>query len=179
MTHPSPDCLAVALPEGPHDLPQGALALKARAAIRDACLCLAQGARRELLIFSRDLDPDLYDQSPFLAELQRIALATTHQPVRALVREPRVPAMAGHRLVELARQLSSRIAIRRVGDDFRDRLDAFLIVDARGYCLRRLADQPEAVVEYAAPAQARRLRAEYEEIWERSDADIELRRLHI
>ncbi len=161
------------------DLPLGPLVLTARAAIRGACLGLAQGARRELLIFSRDLDPDLYDQGPFLDEVQRIALATPHLPVRALVREPRVPAMAGHRLIELARQLASRIAIRRVGEDFRDRLDAFLIADARGYCLRRQADRPEALVEYAAPAEARRLRAEYERIWEQSDADTELRRLHI
>ncbi len=179
MTTPNRWPLAARFPDGPDDLSQGTAVLVGRAAIRDACLCLAQGARRELLILSRDLDPDFYDQAPFLAEVRRLALATPHLPVRALVYEPRVAVLAGHRLIDLARRLSSRIAIRRVAEDFRDRLDAFLIADGRGYCLRRLADRPEALASYAAPGDAGRLRAEFEPIWERSDADTELRRLHI
>jgi hypothetical protein len=176
MTDPGIDSLDTDPPERGDGLPQG---LTGRAAIRDACHRLAQGARRELLIFSRDLDPDLYDRAPFLEEVQRIALATPHLPVRALAFEPRAAVLAGHRLIELARRLPSRIAIRRVAEDFRDRLDAFLIADGRGYCLRRQADRPEALVDYAAPAEARRLRAEFEQIWEQSESDTELRRLYL
>jgi hypothetical protein len=179
MTEHDLDPLSALFPDVLEDLPQGVLALSGRAAIRDACLRLAQGARRELLIFSRDLDPDLYDQAPFLEQVQRLALATSQLPVRILVRDPKAPVTGGHRLIALARQLSSRLAIRRVADDFRDRPDAFLIADRRGYCLRRFADRPEAIVDYAAPGEASRLRAELEQIWEQSDVDTELRRLYL
>lgn len=163
----------------PPDEPKGPLALTNRAAIRDVSLRLAEQARREILILSHDLDPGYYDRQPFLDALRRLALAAPHHPVRALVFEPRAPVTRGHRLIALARQLSSRIEIRRVGDDFRDRPDAFLIADGRGYCLRRLADAQEAVADLDAPREARLLRAEFEHIWEHSDESIELRRLHL
>jgi hypothetical protein len=168
---PSPDIAGTSV--------HGALVLAGRAAIRDACQSLAQGARRELLIFSRDLDPDFYDQPPFLAEVQRLALATPHVPVRARLFGPKIPVTAGHRMIGLARQLTSRMAFRRVAEDFRDRPDAFLIADGRGYCFRRLADRPEALVDYDAPGEASRMRAGFEHIWERSDVDTELRRLYL
>lgn len=173
------DSFASLSPDGAENQPGGVVALSGRAAIRDACLRLAKSARRELLIFSKDLDPDFYDQVPFLEQVQRVALATPRQPVRILVRDPKAPVTGGHRLIALARQLSSRLTIRRVAEEFRDRPDASLVVDSRGYCLRRLADRLEALVDYAAPGEASRMRADLEQIWEQSDEDSELRRLHL
>jgi hypothetical protein len=94
-----------------------------------------------------------------------------------LLFEPVRAVGAGHRLIELGRTLCSRIGMRRVAEDFRHRVDAFLIVDGSGYCLRHLADRHEALVEFAAPGAAARLRAEFEQIWELSSEDVELRRL--
>ncbi len=161
------------------DQPEGLLTLTSRGAIRDISLRLARQARREILILSRELDPAYYDQQPFLVAMRRLALTTHQDPVRMLVWEPRLPVNRGHRLVGLARQLSSRISIRRLGEDFRDRSDAFLIADGRGYCLRRQADTQEAVANLNAPREARLLRAEFQQLWENSEESIELRRLHL
>lgn len=165
--------------DGPGRADVGLFRLADRSSIRAAGVRLAQQARREILIFSRDLDSDLYDQIPFLDAVRQLALETPRLPVRVLVFEPLLPVVAGHRLIELSRRLSSRISIRRVADAFRDRVDAFLIVDARGYCLRHLADRPEAVVAFHAPREARRLRAVFEQIWQLSDGDSDLRRLDL
>ncbi|WP_295443517.1 hypothetical protein [uncultured Thiodictyon sp.] len=150
-----------------------------RGSIRTAGIELAAGARRELLIFSRDLDPDLYDRQDFLAAVKQLALSKPWHPVRILLGEPQRALLGGHRLIELSRRLSSRIAVRRVAEDFRNRADAFLIADGSGYCLRRQADRPEALVEFQGGGPARRLRAEFEQIWEQSDEDTELRRLYL
>lgn len=159
--------------------PDGRLRLEGRQAIRRASTELARQARRELVIFSRDLDPRYYDDQPFLGEIQRLALERPQLPVRALVMEPRAPISQGHRLIELARRLSSRIQIRKVGADDRDRIDAFLVADRRGYCLRPLADQREAFHAPDSPAEARRLCADFERMWELAEPDTELRRLHL
>ena len=161
------------------DQPQGAVTILGRASIRELSQRLVEQARRELLIFTSDLDPDYYDQAPFVEAVRRLALGSPHQPVRVLLRDPRAVALKGHRLIALARQLTSRIAIRRLGEDFKDRQDAFLIADGRGYCLRRLADAAEAVADPDGASQARLLRAEFEQMWEHGDVDSELRRLHL
>lgn len=158
---------------------EGRLRLDGQQAIRSACAELARAARRELVIFSRDLDPRYYDDLPFLAEIQRLALERPQLPVRALVMEPRAPISQGHRLIELARRLTSRVQIRKVADDDRDRIDAYLVADRRGYCLRPLADQREAFHAPDSPAEARRLCADFERMWELAEPDTELRRLHL
>jgi len=179
VQHPPP-LPAPAWPE-PSPRPHGGTALRLTdlLSIREACLRLAAAAQRELLVFSRDLDPDLYDQLPFLDAVRRLALACPRSPVRALVFEPLAPVRTGHRLIGLSRRMPSRIAIRRVAEDFRTRVDAYLISDDTGYCLRRLADRHAALVEWRAPGAARRLRADFDEIWEHSDEDIELRRIDL
>ncbi|WP_236848857.1 hypothetical protein [Candidatus Thiodictyon syntrophicum] len=179
MQHPPPPP-APAWPT-PSLRPHGGTALRLTdlLSIREACLRLAVDTQRELLLFSRDLDPDLYDQVPFLDAVRHLALARPQFPVRVLVFEPLAPVRAGHRLIGLSRRLPSRIAIRRVAEDFRTRMDAFLISDGTGYCLRRLADRHAALVEWRAPGAARRLRADFDAIWEHSNEDIELRRIDL
>jgi hypothetical protein len=140
---------------------------------------MATRARRELLIYGPTLDPVLYDQEPFLEAVRRLALARPGFCVRVMLFDPRAASQGGHRLIELARRLTSRIAIQRVADEDRDRLDAFLIVDERRYVQRRLADRMEAAADYDDPPAARRLRQEFERLWERSSVDTELRQLFI
>lgn len=157
----------------------GPIAIRGADAIRDQCLALAEQARRELLIFSRDLDPLYYDQRPFLDAVQRLALDVPRPSVRVLLVEPRPVVADGHRLIELARRLTSRIEMRRVGEDDRERVDAFLIADNRGYCWRPFADRHEAEAEADAPQRARLLGAEFARMWERATVDTELRRLYL
>ncbi len=153
--------------------------LSTRDQIQEAGIRMAWQARRELLLLSRNLEPDLYDQPGFLDAVRRLAVARPRLPIRILLFEPRTPVMGGHRLIELARQLTSRIAIRSVGDDLQDQFEGLLIVDDCGYILRRNAAGAGAIADYNHPAEARRLRTDFDHIWDHSHADTELRRLHL
>jgi hypothetical protein len=161
------------------DQAKGPIVLRGREGIRFQSQRLAERARRELLILSGDLDPDYYDHVPFIEAVRQLCLRSPHLAVRVLLTDPRAVSLNGHRLIALARQLTSRIAVRRLGDDFKDRQDAFLVADGRAYCVRRLADTPEAVLDLDGPREARLLRAEFEQMWERSHVDSELRRLYL
>jgi hypothetical protein len=172
MKHSAQDDPIPDISPGPRLLDRGHL-------IRDIGIRMADQARRELLLFGPTLDPALYDQPPFLSALRRLALARADLPVRILIFDPRQAYLNGHRLIELAQRLTSRIVIRRVDEDDQDRPDAFLIADASGYVHRRIAATMEAVADFNNPAEAHRLRAIFEQIWERSAADSELRRLFI
>jgi len=161
------------------DSAQGPLRLDSRARMREVGIELAEQARRELLLFAPRLDADLYDQAPFLETVRRLALANPHQPVRILVAEARAIARDGHRLIELARHLSSRIALREIDERDQERRDAFLIVDARGYLYRQIAASHKAVAEMNGRRTARRLREEFNQLWEIARESSELRRLYL
>ena len=156
----------------------GTIALDRRSAIRTASCTMAQQARRELLLFDRSLEADLYDNSPFVDAIRRLALGRQGISVRLLLLDPRsTAAKSSPRLLELTRQLTSRIALQRASDEDKERLDAFLIADERGYVRRRNADLMDAVVDFNDPLGARKLRTEFDELWSRSEADPEFRRL--
>ncbi len=158
---------------------KGDIRLERGRAIRDISAEMAQQAGRELLLFERTLNASLYDHQPFLDAIRSLALRRPDLSVRVLIFDPRESAESAHRLVDLARHLTSRIAIRCVGEEDRDRLDAFLVVDERGYVHRRLADTMDAIADFHNPLEARQLRNAFNQIWERSSTDGELRRLFI
>jgi len=85
----------------------------------------------------------------------------------------------GHRLIELSQQLSSSVQIRAVPEEFAEQCDHFLVADDSGYCLRRFAAPTTALADFADPAQARRLRRHFEQIWEQGATHPALRRLYI
>jgi hypothetical protein len=157
----------------------GRLRLTCRQEIAEISAHMADQARRELLIHDPRLDPSLYDQMAFLQAVKRLALARPGLCVRALLSDSRSATQSGHRLIELARRLTSRIAIQRVADEDQDGFDALLIVDATGYVHRRLANGLEAIADYDDSPTARRWRLEFEERWERSSVDTEMRQLFI
>jgi hypothetical protein len=158
---------------------RGTLSLHDQATIRAVGSHMAAQAARELRIFSRDLDAPLYDHLPFLDALRRVSLRGTHTPVRILLFDAGPAVRTGHRLVELARQLTSRILIRRVPTEFHQHTEAYLLADECGYVLRRLAEVYEGTAEFDAPLPVRRLRERFERIWDLGDTHPELRRLHI
>jgi hypothetical protein len=157
----------------------GGLALSGQAAIRAAGIRMAGQARRELLLFSHDLDAALYDGRAFLEEVHRVALRGHAVPVRILALRAEPAIRKGHRLVEMARHLTSKIQIRRIPADFNRHTEAYLLADGRGYVLRPLADVFEATADFNAPLETRRLHDQFEHIWALGEIHQELRRLYL
>ncbi|WP_296807784.1 hypothetical protein [Thiocapsa sp.] len=158
--------------------PHGPRLLETRREIRDAGIVVAQAARRELLVFDRTLDLDLYNTHAFIEAAKRLALARPNTPVRALLSHPEQGLKTGNQIVGLAQRLTSRIAIRRLAD-VPSRPDAFLISDERAYLKRPDAEGGEGILDMHGRMEARRLRADFEQMWEHAEVDAELRRLHL
>lgn len=148
--------------------------------IRQIGVDMLEQARLQVLLFSQDLDPRIYDQPPFLQALQR--LAVMHSPrarIRVLVLDNQRLIKEPHRLLELARRLTTSIELRRPIAEYRERTDEFLLIDNSGYLHREQPAVPQAVASYHNPLRARTLQGEFLEIWEHSEPDPEIRRLHL
>jgi hypothetical protein len=155
------------------------LALDRRAEFRDSAARLASQARHELLIFTHDLDPPVYDQQAFLDALKELVLTSQNAHVWVLLQSNQRVQREGHRLVELSRRLPSSIEIRRVHEDYADHPAAFLVADETGYLYQHHFTRHEGTVCFHGPLEARQHRSFFLEVWDQSVQDPELRRLHL
>ena len=146
---------------------------------RQVALALAGQARRRILILSRDLDHTLFDNEAFQQAASDLARRSPQAHVHILVHDAQRAIKNGHRLVDLAQRLSSRVEIRRTAEEFVRSNEAFLVVDESGYLRRPVADRYEASASFCAPKEVRELAKFFTEVWQQSHAEPQLRRLHL
>lgn len=144
-----------------------------------AAIRLVTQGGRSLDIFSRDLEPRIYDNAAFADAVRTLAVKTRDLHVRILIIDPDFIIKHGHRLIELARRLTSHMEIRKVHEDYCNNPEAFLVVDARGLLHRKLASRYEAVVNFNNPMAATELRNQFTEMWDRSKQYMDFKRLYI
>jgi predicted GNAT family N-acyltransferase/CheY-like chemotaxis protein len=155
-----------------------ALVAEDRDQARDAIAGLLADARYELAIYTRDLDPLLFDTTAALEAIKRIALSGRHARIRVIVQDARKAVADGHRLIALAQRLPSVIAIRTpVDEQDLQYAAAFLLNDRRGYLFRPLGNRPDGEGSTYAPGRHAQLTALFDQVWERSTPSEELRLL--
>ena len=140
---------------------------------------MANQARRSIRIFTRDLDPGIYDRGDFVAACKRLAIRSRFSRIEILAFESQHIIRKGHRMVELARALSSRIEIRRPEKEYKKHLQTFITFDEKAYIYRSHSDRYEGVANYYDPRETRELEKLFKEIWQRSHVDTEMRSLNI
>ncbi|NLO79655.1 MAG: hypothetical protein GX093_05000 [Xanthomonadaceae bacterium] len=145
--------------------------------LRELVISLMEAARREVLLFSTDLQPQLYNQAPFLEALRRFAVNNRRARIRILVEDLERIVKLPHRLLELANQLPSFFEVRRVAEEDAGHEQCYLLVDRRGYLLLPSKDSRSGEACAHCPRQGRLLGAEFMELWDRAAPDPNLRRL--
>lgn len=147
--------------------------------LRDATLAVLGGARHEVCIYSRDLEPSLYEDAAVLEALRKLALSGRRAQVRILIQDTGRVARDGHRLVDLAQRLSSIVQLRRVSHEDATYPSAYVLTDGGGYLFRTFGDRYEAVGDVCYPPRRDELKRLFDEVWERAESPQELRRLGI
>ncbi|HEY1033490.1 MAG TPA: GNAT family N-acetyltransferase [Pseudoxanthomonas sp.] len=135
-------------------------------------------ARRSLVIYSRALDPGLWDAPPVLDALRRFATHRTGVQVQVLLQDAATPQHALAPLIGLGQRLPSVFAFREVQDPVDlPYAAAFVANDDHGYYHRPLGHRfdGEAGLEHAG--RARQLRDEFTQMWERARPVTEFRAL--
>ena len=150
-----------------------------RAEVRDLAVALAAGVQRELLLYTRDLEPVIFDQQPFLDTVSSVIRNHRDIRLRILIQDGRSAVQNGHRLIELSRRLSSHIEYRRPSPRHMDYGKTYLLADNSGYLLRPMAGRYEGTASFNNPGEVSRLKEYFLEVWEHGEPDPELRRLHL
>jgi predicted GNAT family N-acyltransferase len=143
---------------------------------RDALLELLRGARRQLWIYSRDLDPTLLNAPEALEEVRRIGLSGRGAELRLLVQDPAAAQQARAPLVPLLQRMSSAVKVRQPVDEVDlQYASAFVLNDVGGYLFRPLASRFEGYFSVRGVGRHRQLLDYFRQVWERAAPADELR----
>src|SRR6267142_122202 len=130
------------------------LRLETLADNRNAAVGIARSAKRELVLFSHDLETALYDNEEFIATVRALATSSRFARIRIVTIDPGPAIRAGHRLVTLAQRFSSYIEIRRAASDHASLVETFLVADEAWLLYRPVASRYEGYADVHAPMEA-------------------------
>lgn len=158
----------------------GATAIENRDAAVAATVAIVLRARRNLWIYSRELDPGLFDAPDVLDALRRYGTAGHGGEARILLQDADAVQRAHAPLLALAQRLPSVFQFREISDPA-DRAypSAFVANDIGGYYFRGLGHRFDGETDLDGAGRARQLAESFKPIWERSRPCAEFRALGI
>ena len=146
---------------------------------REHALSLIEQVRRNLSIYTPDLEPWLYNHSSIQMSCSRFLRAHPRNRLRILVGDSSRAVIEGHRLVALSRRLTSNCHIRSAHRDYLIQNSALLIADECGMLIRPNADQFSGHALYRDPGRASQQQRLFDAAWDRSVPDPDMRSLLI
>ena len=141
-------------------------------------LDILKKGRRELVLYTRDLDPDMLNNADVLDALRQFCTSSTHARLRFLAHDLRRAVSEDHAIIRLAQRLPSRVAIRVVEEETDTQYaSAFVLNDKGAYLFRPNATRFEASACLNDSATQRQYLRYFDEVWERARPASELRPL--
>ncbi|MDQ3216204.1 MAG: GNAT family N-acetyltransferase [Pseudomonadota bacterium] len=156
----------------------GASAIEHRDAAVAIVTVIITQARRGLSIYTRELDPGLFDAPEIVDALRRFGTNGRGNEVHVVLQDASAPQRALSPVIALAQRLPSVFGFREVIDPVdRAYASAFVVNDDSGYYFRTLGHRFDGESALDAPGRARQLREGFDRVWERSRPVSEYRAL--
>lgn len=151
--------------------------LRGAESMRTTALDMIGQGRLSLHILSPALEAEVFDNQAMFEAVSRLARHNSQSKVQILVFDIGPMTRDGHRLLDLARRLSSSVEIRRVAEQHQDYDQAFLVVDAAGVIRQQPRASREMEASYCARRLARTLLKDFQDMWDFGERDMALLRL--
>ena len=147
---------------------------------QEVTLQILQQPRKNLWIYTRDLDPLLLGTVAALEAIKQFAITSRGGQCRILLHDPLLALREMHPLIPVLQRLSSSLLIRVPHEETDLHYPAaFLCNDRGGYLYRPIGSRVEGTANLYAPGRQRQLSDYFQQVWERSLPSPELRPVHI
>ncbi|MDV2079068.1 GNAT family N-acetyltransferase [Marinobacter xestospongiae] len=140
---------------------------------------LANQARKQLWLYDRELEHDLYDRLRFREIVSALARGHRHCDIRLLVHDDRPLVKKRHQIVELMKRLPSKIELRLVNQDYPIEDYPFLLAERQGVLVRHEFDKPHGYAQFASARRNKLLSESFLRMWENATPSKEFRQLSI
>ncbi len=145
-----------------------------------ATLQLIEKARRQLCIYSPDLEPALYGNKEFIEAIKQFAINSSGGEAMIIVQDALAVRSQPHPLIDLVQRLPSTFSLRTpVEPDDLQYPSAFVINDRDGYLFRQQSSQYRGVWSPVMPSRNRQLQDDFDSVWQRCRPCTEFRALGI
>ena len=166
---------STARPRGPS---QRAQDVEGLAETLDAVRTLVHQARRELVVYSRELEPVLFAHPAIVDAFKGFGIGARGARARFLLQDPAQAQRQPHPLLALAQRLPSVFQFRTPQDPEEMQYPSVYVAnDSDGYLFRLLGSRFEGDWSPALPGRNRQLRELFDRSWERARPASELRSL--
>ena len=146
----------------------------------DAIRILVTQARRELVVYTRDLEPTVFAHPTIVDAFKSFSVAGRGAAARFIIQDASVAQRSPHPLLALAQRLPSSFLFRSPQDaEEMQYPSVFVANDKDGYLFRLLGSRFEGDWSPALPGRNRQLLEQFGRSWERARACTELRSLAI
>ncbi|MCJ8170817.1 DUF7931 domain-containing protein [Atopomonas sediminilitoris] len=142
---------------------------------RSHALALMQQAKLEVCLYSPDGEAWLYNHSALRDACQQFLLASPKARFRWLLADSQRLVRQGHLLLQLCRKFTSQTDIRLLNPQYPTSGDAYLLIDQTAYLRRPEPDSYSGYVWYHAPAKGKQRFGQFEQAWNTSQFDPNLR----
>ena len=141
------------------------------------CSMLEQ-ACKSVEILCYDLTPRIYNHADIVEKMKQAIIHHKVQ-VRILVEHVDTVVSQDHLILGLYHKLTSFIELRKTADTYKTGFRSYLVVDGHGFIKRENAARMEGACNYNDPNVCRDLLSEFNEIWEHSHSDPNLRGMRL
>lgn len=155
------------------------ISLSSRDEVKIINIALTQKASRNIDIISKHFDSGVFDTAEFIAAIKKLSISSQFTRIRILLKNPEPMTKNGHRIIELIQQLTSSIEVRVIPDEYKSYHEAFCLYDTKAVIYLRNAERYDGFANFDRPRLASELLNFFNEVWERSETDPNLRRLYI
>ena len=147
--------------------------------IKAACITVADLALRSINIITPNLEPQIYDNPEFINKLLNLCRGNRHASVRILVKDSSQVIKRGHGLIRLAQRLTTAIEIRNPMEEYLTQNFGFLLADNTGFVYRKNCDIHKGISNPDCKYRGNTLMDLFNNAWEHSELDMQIRRLFI
>lgn len=155
------------------------ISLSSRDEVKIMNIAMTQQASRNIEIISAQLDPGIFDTTGYIEAIKQLSISSKFTKIRILIKTSESMVKDGHRIIELIHMLTSSIEVRKISEEYKSYSSAFSLFDGKGVIYQPHSDRYEGFANFSRPRLVTELSNFFNEIWEHSAPDENLRRLNI
>jgi len=155
------------------------LIIKGNENISQVITHMALQARQQIDIFSSELDHRIFDKDDVSRAFSEFARCNRRSEIRILIKDTTKIVQLGHRMLYLKNRIPSFVHIKVVNKDYRDINRMFIVMDNVAYIEQPVPAQENFRVCYRSIPQGPENVLLFDQIWNKSKSDVNLRSLKL